>query len=388
MMGLAKTEWMDTQEQGWLAPSTFVCADCVNDPYLKDLIIGAVCARTCDYCGRNDVADIAAESATVMEAIYDTIHTYYCEPVTAGVPYDGGFVIPPIDVREVLYNLGFDGQPDLVEAVVDAEAKGDYFVPAANGHWAGSHPHEVLSSAWQLFTDTVKHETRFHFANTPRSDVSSPYEVDVADVLPTLARRLRPLMHSLPAGIEIYRARVRKRGQSWLPSADQMGPPPKAMATTAGRMNPAGISYLYTAFDKLTTRREVGITGRTSHTVFTATYRLTEPLTVIDLTQLPPVPSLFDVANKDVREQALFIRAFVDAISMPVTRDGHEHIDYVPSQVICEYLAQVFEPTPDTRLGGLIYPSTAHPAGKNLVVFPDDRYMRTFHGVTFVNIVR
>jgi RES domain-containing protein len=388
MMGLVKTEWMDAQERGWSAPNTFVCADCVDDPYLKDLIIDAGCACTCDYCGRTDVVDIAAKSEVVMEAIYNAIHTYYCEPATGGVPYDGGFVIPSIDVREVLYNLGFDGHPNFVEAVVDAEANGDYFVPAANGHWAGSHPHEVLSSAWQLFTDSVKHETRFHFANTPRSDSSSPYDIDIADVLPTIARRLRPLMRALPAGTEIYRARVRKRGQTWLPSADQMGAPPKATATTAGRMNPAGISYLYTAFDKLTARREVGITGRTSHVVFTAAYRLAEPLTVIDLTLLPPVPSLFDVANKGAREQALFIREFVDAISMPVTKDGHEHVDYVPSQVICEYLAQVFEPTPSTRLGGLIYPSTVHPDGKNLVVFPDDRYLGTFHGVTFVNAVR
>jgi len=56
----------------------------------------------------------------------------------------------------------------------------------------------------------------------------------------------------------------------------------------------------------------------------------------------------------------------------------------VPSQVVCEYLAQVFEPTPGTRLGGLVYPSAVHPGGKNLVVFPDDRYLETFNGVTFI----
>lgn len=64
-----------------------------------------------------------------------------------------------------------------------------------------------------------------------------------------------------------------------------------------------------------------------------------------------------------------------------MAKDGHEHIDYVPSQVICEYLAQVFEPALGTRLGGLIYPSAVHPGGKSLVVFPEDRYWGTFHGV-------
>lgn len=384
-MGLVKTEWMDAQERGWAAPDTYVCADCVGDPYLKDLIDGSACSDTCEYCGRNDVVDIAAAAETVIEAIYDTIHTYYCEPASGGVPYDGGFTVPPIDVQEVLDNLGFDGHPDFVAAVIDAEVNGDSFVPAANGHWASSHFHEVLSSAWDLFAYTVKHETRYHFADTPRSDYASPNDIDVADVLPAIAERLRPLTRIIPAGTTVYRSRVHGRGDTWSPVADQMGAPPKAKAR-AGRMNPAGIPYLYTAFDEMTARREIGITGRTRRTVFTAAFTLAKPLEVIDLTQLPPVPSLFDLPNKENREHALFLAAFVDAISVPVTKNGSEHVDYVPSQVICEYLAQVFQPASGDRLGGLIYPSAVHAGGKNLVVFPDDRYRGTFHGVTFVRV--
>lgn len=383
-MGLAKTEWMDAQERGWSAPDTFVCADCVDDPYLKDLVSGNACSATCDYCGRVDVEDIAAEAQVVMEAIYDAIFTYYCEPAAGGVPYDRGFVVEPSDLPEILYNLDFGGHPDFFQAVVDAEVNGNSFVPAANGHWAGSHPHEVLSSGWRMFSHTVKHETRFHFAAAPRSEFTSPYDIDTADVLPTIAAHLRPLIRTLPAGLEVYRSRIRHRGQTWLPHAQQMGAPPKEVAS-AGRMNPAGIPYLYTAFDEATARREIGIAGRTSRTVFTATFALSRPLEVIDLTDLPPEPSLFDVAHKEAREQALFIQAFVAAISAPVTKNGGEHIDYVPSQVVCEYLAQVFEPTPGARLGGLIYPSAVHPGGKNLVVFPEDRYYGTFHGATFVS---
>ena len=173
---------------------------------------------------------------------------------------------------------------------------------------------------------------------------------------------------ALPVGT-VYRARVRQRGEKWQPTADQMGPPPKSKAS-AGRMNPAGIPYLYAAFDNTTAWREVGIMGRTSKTVFTATFALTKPLWVMDLTALPPVPSLFDVANKEVREQALIVRAFVEAISTPVTKDGQEHIDYVPSQVICEYLAQVFEPGEGRRLGGLYIPVRCRTAERISWCFP------------------
>jgi hypothetical protein len=73
---------------------------------------------------------------------------------------------------------------------------------------------------------------------------------------------------------------------------------------------------------------------------------------------------------------------------MSVIKDGHEHIDYVPSQVICEYLAQVFDPGEGVNLCGLIYPSAVHPDGKNLVVFPENRFLCTYHGVTFVRASR
>lgn len=105
-MGGAKTEWMEVQERGWSAPETFVCADCVEDPYLKELIKGAVCANTCDYCDRHDITGIATSAEVVIQAIYDAVHTYHCEPAAGGVPYDHGSVIKPIGIDHVLYNLG------------------------------------------------------------------------------------------------------------------------------------------------------------------------------------------------------------------------------------------------------------------------------------------
>lgn len=385
-MGLAKTAWMEAQERGWSAPDTYVCADCVDDAYLKALIQDNVSSKTCDYCERHGTEYIAAEAEVVMKAIFDTIHTYYCEPASGGVPYDGGFIIPSISVDDVLDQLDFSGHPDFEDAVIEAEANGDYFVPAADGHWAGSHLHEMLSSAWKLFCYTVKHETRFHFSNTP-PEAESPYDIDIADVLPAIAEHLRPAIRTLTAGTEAYRARIRHRGQTWEPTAEQMGPPPKAF-TTAGRMNPAGIPYLYISFDKATARREIGVPERSSRTVFTAAFTLTRNLTVIDLTALPSMPSVFDLERKDAREKALFIHEFVETISVPVTKDGREHIDYVPSQVVCEYLAQVFDAGKDTRLAGLIYPSAVKAGGKNLVVFPEDRYLATYHGVRYVRAGR
>jgi len=382
-MGLVKAELMEAQERGWSAPDTYVCADCIEDSYLKNRVREQASANTCDYCGHHDSVAIAAEAGVVLEDVYATIKTYYCEPTTGRVPYGGGFILPLIYIEEVLGELEFDAHPDFLQAVIDAEANGDSFVPAADGHWAGSHPHEVLSTAWDIFCETIKHETRFHFTYTPRSAIT-PYEVDIADVLPVIARHLRPQIRKLPVETRVYRARVRQCDETWQPSAEQMGPPPRDMAS-AGRMNPAGIPYLYTAFDEKTARREVRGDEKADTTVPTATFVLTRDLWVMDLTDLPTLPSLFDIANKEAREYSLFVHGFVKAISAPVTKDRREHINYVPSQVMCEYLAQVFEPEEGSKLAGLIYPSALHDSGKNLVVFPEDRYRGTFYGVTFVS---
>lgn len=90
-MGMVKADWMEAQERGWSArDDIYVCADCVEDPFLKDLIRNSASADTCSYCGRHGARAIAAEAGLVMKAIYGTVRTYYSEPTVAGVPYDDG----------------------------------------------------------------------------------------------------------------------------------------------------------------------------------------------------------------------------------------------------------------------------------------------------------
>jgi hypothetical protein len=150
-------------------------------------------------------------------------------------------------------------------------------------------------------------------------------------------------------------------------------------------MNPAGIAYLYTAFDPITAAMEVGASRRAGATPFLAEFQLSKDVIVVDLTTLPPEPSIFDLDKLPLRQARSFIKAFSNSISQPVQKDGSEHIDYVPSQVVCEYLAQAFELEPGIPLGGLIYKSAANPGGKNLVLFPNHRWdTRDFQGAEFL----
>src|SRR3546814_9716223 len=42
---------------------------------------------------------------------------------------------------DLFYGLGFDGHPDLIADIVDADM-GNGWVAAADGHWASAHDHE------------------------------------------------------------------------------------------------------------------------------------------------------------------------------------------------------------------------------------------------------
>ena len=89
---------------------------------------------------------------------------------------------------------------------------------------------------------------------------------------------------------------------------------------------------------------------------------------VVDLTQLPPLPSIFDTARRRERDELLFLRAFIDDLRQPVARDGREHIDYVPTQVVTEYFRRVVRHA-GRGFCGLLFRSTQDPRSTCCVIF-------------------
>src|SRR3546814_6928580 len=155
-MGLVKTDWMEAEERGWSGVDKVVCSGCVDDSALKRVVRDAARSGRCDYCGnRRKVAAVEA----LQEAVYAAVWTYYHEPTDAGVPWDRGFVIDPIDIEEVFYGLGFDGHPDLIADIVAADM-GNGWVGAADGHWASAHAHEVMLGSWASFVEVRLEERR------------------------------------------------------------------------------------------------------------------------------------------------------------------------------------------------------------------------------------
>lgn len=384
-MGLVKQAWIEEQERGWSAPDTHVCHACVNDAHLKQLVREAASVGTCSYCGRRRQS---APTEVVVEAVASAVSRFYSEPTEAGVPYDRGFLIESTSTQNVLLGLPFHAHDTLFEDVVDA-FHNDYWVPSRDGHWAGLQERQVLVHSWQAFARAVKHQTRFHFATAYLDHDDEDHEsIAPRHMLASLGRVIQGLhlIQVVPAGATVYRARGRNATDTWQPNKSTMGAPPSDKAS-AGRMNPAGISYLYTAFNQATALCEVGAERGSA---VMATFEVKRDLVVVDFTRLPALPSIFDGAKAHEYEQILFASQFVADISKPVEKDGREHIDYVPTQVVSEWLAQAFRAEGlEGRVDGLVYPSAVAAQGRNLVLFPTTRsYAREFDQVEFLRARR
>lgn len=374
-MGVVKSEWIDSQERGWDAPDKHVCADCVEDQHLKDLIELSVCCDTCDYCdASSSTTDIAAPVESIMDAIMGALTHFFAEPGGAGVPYEsaeGGYLVEGTDTGDALQHLPFECHDDLFEDVVNAISDhNDYWVKAAGGHWASSQRSQVLSWAWDRFANHVKHRRRYFFAGD--DDESYGEDIEPGSLLPELAGVITEmdLIKGLDAGIPLFRARLRGASEDWPLDEKNLGAAPENRAA-AGRMNSAGIPYLYVAMEKETALAEVLRAPPCG--VAMGKFETARKLRVLNLIDLPDISSVFDSERLREREFTIFLRRFVEAISRPVSKDGAEHIEYVPSQVVCEYFAAVHDRK--NSLDGILYPSAVRSGGRNLVLFPDSWLM-------------
>lgn len=389
-MGLVKQSWMEAQERGWNDPDEkFVCPVCVEDDYLKEIIRLNAETCQCDYCGAETDSPSAAPILCLMEPVASTVYYFYGEPAQVGVPWaEGAYVFDTFcTTADVLLSIDLECHDELFQDIENAFIN-DVWAEAAQGHWASSHPHEDLLDSWSRFVEIVKHEIRYFFQGVSSAEPDD-YEsgrYDPRYLLPAIGSFVEELelIRNVSAGTPLFRVRERFETDGWENDAGNLGAPPSNLAR-AGRMNPAGISYLYLALDKQTALAEV-LGGPPCKAVI-ASFEASRDLRILDLSDLPPLPSIFDGNQRWERERLLFLRHFVKEISRPVRKDGHEHIDYVPSQVVSEYFAQVHRVSSNQRLDGIVYPSAVRPGGVNIVIFPRNNFRteEKFDGVAFVS---
>jgi hypothetical protein len=325
----------------------FVCVEHFTDPVLAEAVIGLtdrdpLTGHACDFC----VHPIpGADLDDVAEFVSEAIHRHYETAADAGMPWDqedGCWAFSTTDTTDVVWGLGGIETAEVVDAIVERLEPEDW-VPQNDPMRSEA---EVLRGSWVAFQEHVMHVSRFLMA--PAIVEAIRDEVELIEVV--------------QIGTPVYRARSFDGPLPFRKPHQLVGPP--ASLSRAGRMNAAGIPVLYAAMDAETAAAEV-FDGKEYAALIEL--RTLEELTVLNLTE-PPWHSPFDPQVSLRRYRlASFLRSFAQEITRPIVRDERVHHEYVPAQMMSEFLRWRLLPT-GRELDGIKYRSSRGEAA-NIVLF-------------------
>jgi hypothetical protein len=223
-------------------------------------------------------------------------------------------------------------------------------------------------ASWEQFCEAVKREAEHGADADPRDEDHDMISVDtMLDALHEIVQE-SGLIRTLPADRILYRVRAHQKAEVCT-TRETLGPPPPEKAPT-NRMSAAGVSVFYGAFEMATALAEAGFSmpADSDWTLTGAAWQCARPLQVLDLSELPPVPSIF-AASRDWRGALLFLGEFAESISAPVVHDRRAHIEYVPTQILTDYFRRQALAIDGSALDGIVYPSARRRGGRSLVVF-------------------
>ena len=349
MAGVYELE-CEQEAQGWNFTDKSVCDGCVDEEALEQVIREKADLRSCcDFCGRRP----AAELDVLLEAFFNGLRHEY-EPAGGNVPWDGregGYQWPTIDSIDMVCDFGHIFAGDgLLDAVIDATR----LDTMAEFDFVTRRRDVALSSSWEEFCEIVKYRTRYVFWRLPIDEDLGAGEIPPELILDQVGNLVEnyELIRVLPAGECFWRAQAHEE-EAIEHSACRLGTAPPGQALAANRMSPAGIPKFYGTVDVDTAIREVAY-GSDCENVTWAQFKLTADALVVDLAGVPDELSMFDPDLGSQHRYIRFLRQFVEQISKRVAAE-HEQVDYVPTQIVTEYLLHVLRAG---DIAGVLYPSS------------------------------
>lgn len=310
----------------------------------------------------------AADGIDFADHVRCCLEEEYVDPVHEIGREDGEYVVDPMTTSDLFFGHvdAFSDDQEVIDFV--ANELSDYF-------WVQRDYYRLdaltaLHTDWRRFVQLIKHETRYLFFPPVDPEEDDETVVHPAGMLDMLGGEIikAGVIRRLPAGTKVYRVRAGTPTGRRL-SRGEVGPPPVAAVRQPNRMSPAGISMLYVATDEATAIAETLEAGTPNATGVLATFELRRPLRVVDLARQRRVPSLFTPGTTP-RDRAgpQFLHAFAREVAQPIVRDERVHTEYVPTQVVTEYLRYRFRRN-GRPVQGVQYRSSRSTSGANIALF-------------------
>lgn len=313
-----------------------ICAHCFEDDEIKKFIsTSSNIVTTCDCCGSNNVKVIDLNE----------LSDFFIELLRLFMKNDAGSNIVSIIQND--WNL-FQTESCAYNILSQIMSSGNFDFLIEDNVTYNSEI-QACFSVWDNLKLEVQEKKRYF------SDISTfNWEVYIK----SNAKILK--------GDILYRARITPNGRTLL-CKSEMGCPPKEFAT-AGRANPLGIPYLYLCKNVETTFYEVRSVYLDKVSV--GEFKILHDLNIVDFSS--KINLFYTYTDSETNENLLDTvkrKIILDKIShdlsKPLRRFDTE-IEYVPTQLICEYCKQ-------NGADGIQFNSSLHQGGVNIVLFnPSD----------------
>jgi hypothetical protein len=336
-----------------------VCNRCVQDEALSRCIYEEGEEPSCDYCDAKSGRTIRCLPLDrLVQKIHDRVSEEYGDVHSEMISYDNEEGEYACDVYTTA-EIGLEAHPkDIDGALLDLTWCKKRF--GSNDFTA------ALASRWIGFIDFVKQDADLLSKDEPEApDVDArpgpdalgvPYDSEeglapnrMLDALAEIVGRTK-LTQSIQPGMVIFRARVHSSDKA-LTTPAELGPPPVDRATQSNRMSPIGSVRFHGESDVETAIQETfqrDREGASDKVVIIAQSKLNRSIQVLDLTELPAVPSFF--GDYELHHGTRFLLDFERDFGKPIARDGSEHIEYKPTQLVTDYFRRSFK-TDEYRLG-------------------------------------
>lgn len=311
----------------------YICKDCFRDEELRSEInANAVIDGICDVCGKEGKVMDFSEFHGFFTALLEL-----CSPTM-----DSNKTI--VDIIQDEWHLFKDKNIAKV-LLIDVIATNNPGYSIAD---FVNYTDEIRNrvAVWDRLKTSVKENSRF-FTNMD--------EFAQNNYLTTGT--------SLSVGQKLYRSRVTPIGQKKI-KCNKMGCPPKELAT-AGRANPIGIPYLYLSDTAKTTYFEVRAVYLDNLSV--GTFRIERDLKLVDFIYDVNLFLSYNDAAVSLKE-TIIKKKVIDSISSDLSKPLRRYdseLEYVPTQLICEYCKQV------VNADGITFESSLHKGGRNYVLFDE-----------------
>lgn len=323
----------------------YCCSNCFNDEFLKNVIehksnrIGK-----CNFCKTQNIHMIEPKK---LKDFFQALFDLYVSVETEGN------TIPYLFKKDWILFISLDDKNtiQLLESILEIKLKESY-LPKKNGL-------ESNIIDWQDFREELKHINRYFPKKAPSYDhleALLDFIVLASDKVPKL----------------LYRSRVNV--DTKVINIDKMGKPP-AKISQAGRANPIGIPYLYTASDIDTAIAE--IRPHKGDDVTIATFEVKEKLLLADLRNPRQSISPFELTEDGLNQIYIdldYLCHLGEELKKPIL-PREAHLEYLSSQYLCELIK-------DCGFDGVVYKSSVG-SGDNYAIFNDEKLaaknIETYH---------